>query len=31
MKRIVFHLNCLERGGAEHVVATFPGKFGANG
>lgn len=31
MKRIVFHLNCLERGGAEHVVATLSGQFAAHG
>jgi glycosyltransferase involved in cell wall biosynthesis len=31
MKRIVFHLNCLERGGAERVVATLSGQFAAHG
>lgn len=31
MKRIVFHLNCLERGGAEHVVATLSGQFAEHG
>ncbi|MDE7323021.1 MAG: glycosyltransferase [Lachnospiraceae bacterium] len=31
MKRIVFHLNCLERGGAEHVVTTLSGQFAAHG
>lgn len=27
MKRIVFHLNCLERGGAERVVSVLAGQF----
>lgn len=31
MKRIVFHLNCLERGGAERVVATLSGQFAEHG
>lgn len=31
MKRIVFHLNCLERGGAERVVANLSGQFAAHG
>lgn len=31
MKRIVFHLNCLERGGAERVVANLSGQFVQNG
>jgi len=31
MKRILFHLNCLERGGAERVVATLSGQFVRNG
>lgn len=31
MKRIVFHLNCLERGGAERVVVTLAGQFVSHG
>lgn len=31
MKRIVFHLNCLERGGAERVVANLSGQFASHG
>lgn len=31
MKKIVFHLNCLERGGAERVVTTLSGQFAAHG
>lgn len=31
MKKIVFHLNCLERGGAERVVANLSGQFAAHG
>lgn len=31
MKRIVFHLNCMERGGAERVVANLSGQFAQNG
>lgn len=31
MKRIVFHLNCLERGGAERVVTTLAGQFVSHG
>lgn len=31
MERIVFHLNCLERGGAERVVATLSGQFAEHG
>lgn len=31
MKKIVFHLNCLERGGAERVVANLSGQFVQNG
>ncbi len=31
MRRIVFHLNCLERGGAERVVTTLSGQFAAHG
>lgn len=31
MKKIVFHLNCLERGGAERVVTTLAGQFAAHG
>ncbi|MCD8039684.1 MAG: glycosyltransferase [Lachnospiraceae bacterium] len=31
MKKIVFHLNCLERGGAERVVANLSGQFAQNG
>ncbi len=31
MRRIVFHLNCLERGGAERVVANLSGKFASHG
>lgn len=31
MKRIVFHLNCLERGGAERVVSNLAGQFVSNG
>lgn len=31
MKTIVFHLNCLERGGAERVVANLSGQFAAHG
>ncbi len=31
MKRIVFHLNCMERGGAERVVATLSGQFAEHG
>lgn len=27
MKKIVFHLNCLERGGAERVVSVLAGQF----
>lgn len=30
-KRIVFHLNCLERGGAERVVVNLSGQFAAHG
>ena len=29
--KIVFHLNCLERGGAERVVTTLSGQFAAHG
>lgn len=29
-KKIVFHLNCLERGGAERVVANLSGQFAAH-
>lgn len=31
MKKIVFHLNCLERGGAERVVTNLSGQFAAHG
>ena len=31
MKKIVFHLNCLERGGAERVVSNLSGQFVQNG
>lgn len=31
MKKIVFHLNCLERGGAERVVANLSRQFVQNG
>lgn len=31
MKRIAFHLNCLEQGGAERVVSTLANKFAAEG
>ncbi|MBQ2936152.1 MAG: glycosyltransferase [Lachnospiraceae bacterium] len=31
MKRIVFHLNCLERGGAERVVTNLSGQFAEHG
>lgn len=31
MKKILFHLNCLERGGAERVVSTLSGQFVKNG
>lgn len=31
MNRIVFHLNSLERGGAERVVTNLAGQFVANG
>lgn len=31
MKKIVFHLNCLERGGAERVVSNLAGQFVSNG
>lgn len=31
VRKIVFHLNCLERGGAERVVATLSGQFVKNG
>lgn len=31
MKKIVFHLNCLERGGAERVVSNLAGQFVENG
>lgn len=31
MQRIVFHLNCLERGGAERVVANLSGQFASHG
>lgn len=31
MKKIVFHLNCLERGGAERVVTTLSAQFAAHG
>jgi glycosyltransferase involved in cell wall biosynthesis len=31
MKKIVFHLNCLERGGAERVVANLSGQFAEHG
>ncbi|MDE7268167.1 MAG: glycosyltransferase [Lachnospiraceae bacterium] len=31
MRKILFHLNCLERGGAERVVATLSGQFVKNG
>lgn len=31
MKKIVFHLNCLERGGAERVVANLSAQFVQNG
>ncbi len=31
MKKIVFHLNSLERGGAERVVTNLAGQFVANG
>lgn len=31
MKKIVFHLNCLERGGAERVVANLSGQFALHG
>lgn len=31
MRRIVFHLNCLERGGAERVVANLSGQFALHG
>lgn len=31
MKKIVFHLNCLERGGAERVVANLSRQFAAHG
>lgn len=31
MNRIVFHLNCLERGGAERVVSNLAGQFVENG
>jgi glycosyltransferase involved in cell wall biosynthesis len=31
MKRIVFHINCLERGGAERVVANLAGQFVSHG
>ncbi|MBD5452525.1 MAG: glycosyltransferase family 4 protein [Lachnospiraceae bacterium] len=31
MKTILFHLNCLERGGAERVVTTLSGQFVKNG
>lgn len=31
MKKIVFHLNCLERGGAERVVTTLAGQFVSHG
>lgn len=30
-KKIVFHLNCLERGGAERVVANLSGQFAEHG
>lgn len=31
MKKIVFHLNCLERGGAERVVTNLSGQFAEHG
>lgn len=31
MKKIVFHLNCLEKGGAERVVSNLAGQFVSNG
>jgi len=31
MKKIVFHLNCLEKGGAERVVTTLSGQFVSHG
>lgn len=31
MRRIVFHLNCMERGGAERVVANLSEQFASNG
>lgn len=31
MKKIVFHLNCLERGGAERVVSNLAGQFVEHG
>lgn len=31
MRKIVFHLNCLERGGAERVVTNLSGQFAAHG
>ena len=31
MKKIVFHLNCLERGGAERVVTNLSEQFAAHG
>lgn len=31
MRKIVFHLNCLERGGAERVVTSLAGKFAQEG
>lgn len=31
MRKIVFHLNCLERGGAERVVTNLSGQFAEHG
>ena len=30
-RKIAFHLNCLEQGGAERVVSNLANRFAANG